>query len=87
MEQKIIQGDCLERMRELEDNSIDCIITDPPYNVLSVDWDKNEINFDAVAKEWYRILKVNGIIYIFGQMPMMFNVYNSLSKHLSIKTL
>jgi len=85
MEQRIIQGDCLEKMKELEDNSIDCIITDPPYNVLSVEWDKNEIDFDAVAKEWYRILKVNGIIYIFGQMPIIFKIYDSLSKYFKFK--
>ena len=27
------QGDCLELMKELQDESIDCIITDPPYNI------------------------------------------------------
>jgi DNA modification methylase len=29
----IIQGDCLEEMKKLPDNSIDCIITDPPYSL------------------------------------------------------
>jgi len=29
----IIQGDCLEVMKEIPDKSIDCIITDPPYNI------------------------------------------------------
>ncbi len=85
MKQKVIHGDCLEEMKKLEDNSVDCIITDPPYNVLSVEWDKNEIDFNEIAKEWNRILKVNGIIYIFGQMPMMFNVYNNLSKYFKFK--
>ena len=28
---KFIQGDCLERLQELEDNSIDCVVTSPPY--------------------------------------------------------
>lgn len=30
---KIIRGDCLEEMKKIPDNSIDCIITDPPYNI------------------------------------------------------
>ena len=28
-------GDCLERMKEIPDNSIDCIVTDPPYRITS----------------------------------------------------
>jgi len=30
---KIIHGDCIEKMKELPDNSIDAIITDPPYGL------------------------------------------------------
>ena len=30
---KLIQGDCIEKMRELPDKSIDLILTDPPYGV------------------------------------------------------
>ena len=30
---KIIQGDCLEVMKEIEDKSIDLVLTDPPYNI------------------------------------------------------
>ena len=33
---KIIQGDCLKIMKTIEDNSIDTIITDPPYNLASI---------------------------------------------------
>lgn len=28
---KIHQGDCLERLKEVEDNSVDLVIIDPPY--------------------------------------------------------
>ena len=30
---KVIQGDCLEKLKEIEDNSIDSIVTDPPYEL------------------------------------------------------
>jgi len=32
---KIYQGDCLEFMKELEENSVDCIISDPPYKTTA----------------------------------------------------
>ena len=32
---RVIQGDCLEVMKTLDDNSIDCIITSPPYEDIS----------------------------------------------------
>jgi site-specific DNA-methyltransferase (adenine-specific) len=31
----LMLGDCLERMKEIPDNSIDCIVTDPPYKLTS----------------------------------------------------
>ena len=39
---KLINNDCLKAMTELLDNSVDTIITDPPYglNFMGKDWDK-----------------------------------------------
>jgi site-specific DNA-methyltransferase (adenine-specific) len=37
---EIIHGDCLEEMKKLKDNSIDLILTDPPYfKMKNIDWD------------------------------------------------
>lgn len=33
MKVDLIQGDCLEKMKDIPDNSVDCIITDIPYLV------------------------------------------------------
>lgn len=33
---KVIQGDCLIKLKELEDNSVDSIVTDPPYHLVSI---------------------------------------------------
>ena len=85
MESKIIYGDCLEELSKIPNNSVDAIITDPPYNVLAVDWDKQEINWKELTKEYYRVLKVNGCIYVFGQFPMISNVFNELSKMFKFK--
>ena len=39
---KIIQCDCIEEMKKLSDNSVDAIITDPPYGLefMGKEWDK-----------------------------------------------
>ena len=39
---KIILGDCIEEMKKLESNSVDAIITDPPYGLefMGKEWDK-----------------------------------------------
>jgi DNA modification methylase len=39
---RVVNRDCLEGMRELEENSVDAIVTDPPYGIsmMGKDWDK-----------------------------------------------
>lgn len=66
----IIQGDCIKEMKKLPDNSIDLVITDPPYNTgvnygKSKDKRKNYIKWCVKwIKECERVLKSNGSIYI-----------------------
>jgi len=80
----IHQGDCLELLKKIPNNSVDIVITDPPYNVINMDWD-TAINWEILAKEIYRVLKVNGSIYIFGQFPMICDVYVAFSKQFKFK--
>ena len=44
IEMEIFEGDCIEYIRSLRDNSIDCIITDPPYFLDTMDnkWSSKE---------------------------------------------
>jgi site-specific DNA-methyltransferase (adenine-specific) len=81
---KIHNMDCIEGMKKLPNRSVDLVLTDPPYGVIGMEWDKH-INWDELAKEIYRVLKVNGSIYIFGQFPMICEVYNAFSKIFSFK--
>ena len=57
----IIQGDCLEKLKELEDNSIDSIVTDPPYGIsfMGKKWDY-DVPSVKVWKECLRVLKPGG---------------------------
>ena len=36
---QIINGNCLDVMKELPDNSVDFILTDPPYGTTACKWD------------------------------------------------
>jgi site-specific DNA-methyltransferase (adenine-specific) len=62
------KGDCLEVMKTFEDNSIDAIITDPPYGTTQCKWD-NVIDFKLMWEQLNRIIKPNGAIVLFGSEP------------------
>ena len=51
---KIHNGDCLELMKEIPDNSIDCIICDLPYGTTACSWD-TIIPFDKLWEQYKRI--------------------------------
>ena len=61
-------GDCLEVMKTIEDNSIDTIITDPPYGTTACKWD-SVIDFKLMWRQLSRIIKPNGAIVLFGSEP------------------
>jgi site-specific DNA-methyltransferase (adenine-specific) len=65
---KLIHGDCLELMKDIPDNSIDMILTDPPFGTTACKWD-NIIPFEPMWNELKRITKDNGAICLFGQNP------------------
>ena len=68
MKRKLMFGDCLERMKEIPDNSIDMVLTDPPYGTTSCKWD-TVIDFELMWRELKRITKGNGAICLFGSEP------------------
>jgi site-specific DNA-methyltransferase (adenine-specific) len=62
---KILQGDSAQKLKEIEDNSIDSIVTDPPYGYkfMGKDWDKALPSID-IWKECLRVLKPGGFAFI-----------------------
>ena len=62
------KGDCLEVMRQIPSESIDAIITDPPYGTTACKWDF-VIPFEPMWKQLNRIIKPNGAIVLFGSEP------------------
>lgn len=63
-----MQGDCLERMKEIPDKSIDMILCDLPYGTTACKWDVI-IPFDKLWLEYNRIIKKGGCIALFGSEP------------------
>ena len=65
---KIIQGDCLEVMKEIPDDSIDMILCDLPYGTTNCKWDTC-IDLSKRWKEYHRITKLKSPILLFSQLP------------------
>ena len=71
---KIIKGDCLEELKKLSDNSVDAIVTDPPYGLefMGKEWDgfkcMNGLQKFCLmwATECLRVIKPGGLLLAFG---------------------
>jgi len=64
----LISGDCLEKLKDIETQSVDLILTDPPYGTTQCKWD-SVIPFEPMWNELKRIIKDNGCIALFGTEP------------------
>ena len=65
----IYTGDCLEELKKIPGDSIDAIVTDPPYELgfMGKSWDSTGIaNNVEMWKECLRVLKPGGYLLSFG---------------------
>ena len=91
---KIYNMDCLKGMKQLKNNSIDLIITDPPYNIgyksgmgskeyienmQKTEWDKN-FCFKPYFNELWRVLKKDGIMFVFSRFDTLLEYKTYLTK-------
>jgi DNA modification methylase len=65
---QLFNDDCLKVLPTIPDNSIDLILTDPPYGTTACKWD-SVIPFEPMWKELKRITKENSAIALFGTEP------------------
>lgn len=56
---RLMHGDCLERMHEIADGSVDMIAADLPYQVTACHWD-SIIPLDRLWDHYRRVIKPNG---------------------------
>jgi DNA modification methylase len=64
---KLLNGDCLDKLKELEENSIDSIVTDPPYGLsfMGKKWDY-DVPSTEIWAECLRVLKPGGHLLAFA---------------------
>lgn len=65
---RFMLGDCLERMREIPDGSVDMILCDLPYGTTQNKWDA-VIPFDPLWREYWRVAKPNAAVVLTAQCP------------------
>ncbi len=88
----LIHGDCLEVMRGMDANSVDAIITDPPYfRVKGEAWDNQwDTPADFLAwvgmlcEQFERIMKPNGSLYFFASPQMAARVECEIGKRFAV---
>lgn len=88
-ENKIINADCLDILRELPDKCVDWVLTDPPYfKIVKNEWDnqwKDIFEFQAwcgrIADELKRVMKDNASLYWFGDDKKVAYVQIELDKY------
>lgn len=65
---QLFMGDCLEKLKLIPKESIDLVISDPPYGITRCEWDKI-IPFEPLWAELERVTKPDAPILIFGVEP------------------
>jgi site-specific DNA-methyltransferase (adenine-specific) len=84
---EIWMGDSIEWLKSIDNESVDLIFADPPYNIKKADWDTFEsqeiyINWSlGWIKEASRVLKPNGTLYICGFSEILADLKHPASRY------
>ncbi len=76
---ELIQGDCLEKMKDIPNESVDLIFCDLPYGMIAPKWDER-IDIKELWKSYNRIIKKNGTIALFASQPFTTKIISSNEK-------
>ena len=76
----LLNGDCLELMKTIEDKSVDLIFCDLPYNQTSCKWDQAVIDLDKFWEQVMRIKKLNTPIFMTTTTKFGVSLINSAPK-------
>lgn len=64
----LMKGDCLDRMKEIPDGSVDMILADPPYGTTACKWD-SVIDLPLMWEQLKRIIKSSGAVVMTASQP------------------
>jgi len=78
--QNLIHGDCLEKMKDIPDHSVDMILCDLPYGTTACKWDV-VIPFAPLWDQYWRIVKPNAAVVLFGSEPFSSHLRMSALKY------
>lgn len=75
--QMIVKGDCRDILTSIENDSVDLVLTDPPYSISRDtgfhtigrtmdfgEWDYEAIDLDFMSQHFYRVLRKGGTVII-----------------------
>lgn len=65
---KLLHGECVERMRDLSNGSINLVLCDPPFGTTQNKWDEI-IPFKDLWESYKRIVKPGGAVVLFSSQP------------------
>jgi len=68
---ELLHGDCLELLKGLPDESVDAVVTDPPYGILTGHRIETDVDIPLLMRECYRVLKPNSFLVYFGLQPTL----------------
>lgn len=68
---QIYHDDCLRYMQSLADNTVDCVLTDPPYLTTDLQFDKDGIDIEGLCSSLLRVLKPSGYFISFGSVELL----------------
>ena len=91
---RVREGDCLKLMREMEAESVDLVLTDPPYHATKKRNIRGDADFaddasylewmDSLGAEWTRVLKPSGSLFVFCHPSLAGRIECVLSKRFHI---
>jgi site-specific DNA-methyltransferase (adenine-specific) len=64
----LLEGDMRDLLGTVPDESVDCILTDPPYGETSLKWDRRVADWPALIR---RVLKPTGSMWVFGSLRLL----------------
>ena len=83
----LIHGDCLKKLKDISDNSVDIVITDLPYGIFKkenknkcIEWD-NKLNLKDLWRELWRVSKETTPIFMFADFKFAVELINSQPKY------
>lgn len=79
MSYDLLNGDCIELMKTIPDESIDLILCDLPYGITASEWDK-QLDYIKLWEHYERVIKRDGTIALFASGQFTYQLIKSNEK-------